>query len=276
MEIFTNKLPASLWFAFALIVLMLLPCFSYADDSVIGKVVSSDGNNTVKQEGQSSRTLNANDEIKLTDLIQTGNDSVVIISFIDGAKATLRPNSTLYIKQYGEIEAKLSLVKGGARIIAGEIARRVPALFKVITPDGEITAQNQNAEFSVRICEQEDCHEENLLTTIAETIDPGTHVSVESGVISIVGPSDAPPIFVSENLSVSIELTGSVSSLSSPSSFQTNDPFYAPFFSAGISATNINTIVIGVNPYGSTTDSVSGAASVATAVIQEQTIGSPY
>ena len=288
-EFFTSKLPALS--SFLLIVLMLLPSFSYADNSVIGKVVFTDGYNTIQQtDGYDTlqqkeltpRVLRVNDEISLTDLIKTVDDSVLIVSFNDGAKVTLRPNSTLYIKEYTETEATISLVRGGIRVIAGEIARRVPASFKVITPDGKITAQNKNSEFSVRICKQ-DCNEDNIelirrnrdvVAVSNEWIEPGTHVSVEAGIISIVGPSDDPPIFVNANLSVSVEPMGIVSSLSSPSIFQAMDPYYPS--SSIASRASINTIVIGRGSFGSTTDMLSGTTAVATVVIQEQTISSPY
>lgn len=272
MGIFTNKLPALP--SFSLIVLMLLPSFSYADDSVIGKVIFTDGYNTLQQKDQTPRVLRVNDEISLTDLIKTVDDSILKISFNDDAKVTLRPNSTLYIKEYNDLEATISLVRGGIRVIAGEIARRVPASFKVITPDGEITAQNKNSEFSVRICMEQDCNQENLATINAEPVEPGTHISVEAGVISIVSPSDEPPVFVNANLAASVESTGRVSSLRSPSSFQTMDPFYGS--SSIASRDSINTIVIGRGSFGSTTDMVSGTTAVATVVIQEQTIASPY
>lgn len=479
MGTFTHGLPVLP--SLSLVVLMLLSSFAYANQSVIGEVIFAQGDTTFKEVDESSRALKVDDEVKLTDLIKTEEDSVLIISFIDGAKVTLRPNSTLYIKQYTEIEATLSLVRGGARVIAGEIARRVPASFRVITPDGDVTAQNRDSVFTVRVCTQ-DCNEENIklapstkpdlpvvarivalqgsveassepnsqsgtakrslaignlvynaetlvsdedsyaqlqfkdgssvsiqaessvhindykfnetgfedrsifslvqgglryvtglmgkkdrttfrLNTYAATmgirgtdfsvncigdcstggiathvyegaisiqnktglyistersystvkdqqstpiiytespvtfdnniaptpsdalvntenlftisdewIEPGTHVSVEAGVISIVSPSDDPPVFVSENLAVSVESTGSVSSHGTPSSFQTMDPFFS--LSSNLVGGSINTIRIGGS--GSSADTVSGAAAVATAVIQEQTIASPY
>ena len=96
MGIFTNKLLALP--SFSLIVLMLLPSFSYADDSVIGKVVFTDGYNTLQQKDQTPRVLRVNDEINLTDLIKTVDDSILKIVFKDDAKVTLRTKSTLYIK----------------------------------------------------------------------------------------------------------------------------------------------------------------------------------
>lgn len=475
-ESFYRKVPV--FKGLVLVTLLLFSSYSLAENPVIGKVVFSEGKSTVKQKGQGSKKLKVDDEVSLTDLLKTVGDSTLIVSFIDGAKVTLRPNTILYVKQYSNVQAKISLVNGGIRVVTGDIAKRNPELFKVITPDGVVTAKNKESDFSVRICTQ-DCDEENkkltgsdirtskppvakvvalkgkvevanknkrqlavgnpvfnaeklvssedsyaqlqfidgssvsiqaksavrinnfkysktgkddrsvfsliegglrfvtgllgkkdkkafrLNTSVATigirgtdfsvncvgdcgeggivtyvekgsisqknetgtyitrkgeytmiasrtskpvttsgeppvkfdyniapdpsesqvntkslfstsldsgtTIEPGTHVAVGSGQVSVVGPDDAPPVLVGENLAVSVQPSGSVSSVGSLNSFQTLDPVFASFASAP--DPDINTIVIGGS---SGTNSISGTGEVATVVLQEMTITSPY
>jgi hypothetical protein len=110
------------------------------------------------------RTLLKDDAVFVGDTIETGPNSYLVIEFIDGAKATMRPDSTLEIARYAHTEADngalLSLVKGGLRAVTGAIAHREPDSYKVKTPVATLGVRG--TEYYLRICEQ-DCAEEQQL-----------------------------------------------------------------------------------------------------------------
>ena len=87
----------------------------------------------------------------------------MVIEFVDGAKATIRPDSKLVVKEYAFTEADngalLDLVKGGLRCITGGIAKKRPESYRVKA--GVATLGVRGTEFALRICE-DDCAEEEL------------------------------------------------------------------------------------------------------------------
>lgn len=119
-----------------------------------GQVAAVDG-------GGLSRELNDGSEVYVGDTIQTGVGSYVVIEFIDGARATVRPDSELKLDRYaygtGDDGALMSLVKGGLRAVTGSIAHEQPESFKVKT--NVATLGVRGTEFALRIC-GEDCGKE--------------------------------------------------------------------------------------------------------------------
>ena len=95
-------------------------------------------------------------EIQVGDTIRTGAGGYVVIEFIDGAKATGRPNSELHIDRYShgtqDDGAVMSLVKGGLRAITGGIADNDPEAYKVKTNVAVLGVRG--TEFSLQICEE--------------------------------------------------------------------------------------------------------------------------
>jgi hypothetical protein len=124
----------------------------------------------VRAVGESGdRALLRSDSVFEGDLITTGANSYAVVEFVDGAKATIRPNSELKIESYqfnrSQDGALLNLVKGGLRAVTGQIAHNKPESFKVKT--NVATLGVRGTEFYLRICE-EDCaaeqatHSQNL------------------------------------------------------------------------------------------------------------------
>ena len=150
------------------IFLTLLAPFAYAQNSVIGKVVYVDGEGTVQEsitvQGASmlggQKTLKPGDEISSHDMLKTLEASILKVLFVDGAEITLRPNTSISIEKYSQKEAEIEITKGGIRCLTGVIAKQGPELYRVVTPDGVVTARKKGADFSVRICGK-DCDEEN-------------------------------------------------------------------------------------------------------------------
>ena len=110
------------------------------------------------------RILLKGDSVFVGETLLTGANSYVVVSFIDGAKATMRPDSELAIERYASSEADngalLGLVKGGLRAVTGAIAQRDPDSYQVKTPVATLGVRGP--EYYLRICEQ-DCADEQRM-----------------------------------------------------------------------------------------------------------------
>lgn len=126
-----------------------------------GTVVAFKGDVSATDPAGSSRDLQKDDPIHVGDTVRTGAGGYVVIEFVDGAKATVRPESELTIDQYAygtaDDGAVMNLVKGGLRAVTGSIAQERPDSYKVQT--NVATLGVRGTEFSLRLCEQ-DCNEE--------------------------------------------------------------------------------------------------------------------
>ena len=126
-----------------------------------GMVVASRGEVIALSNG-GSRELKQGDFIYVKDEIMTTNRSFVVLQFEDGAKVTVRPDSTLIIETYlyngddGD-EAELNLVSGGLRVITGAMAKTHPENYKVRTPVALMGVRG--TEFSVILCGDNVCDE---------------------------------------------------------------------------------------------------------------------
>lgn len=123
-----------------------------------GIVVAFKGRATAADASGTSRELKKNGIVRVGDTISTDAGAYVVIEFIDGAKATIRPKSQLSIDQYAyETDsdgAVVRLIKGGLRAITGKIAKERPESYKVKT--NVATLGVRGTEFSLYVCE-EDC-----------------------------------------------------------------------------------------------------------------------
>ena len=108
---------------------LALSTVSIAQDSS-GMVVASRGEVIALSNG-GSRELKQGDFIYVNDEIMTSNRSFAVLQFEDGAKVTVRPDSTMIIEQYlyagnDNDTATLNLVEGGLRVITGAMAKSTP------------------------------------------------------------------------------------------------------------------------------------------------------
>lgn len=126
-----------------------------------GTVVAFKGQVEAIDPAGAGRELRTDDPVNVGETIRTGAGGYVVIEFIDGAKATVRPDSELKVDRYaygtGDDGAVMNLVKGGLRAITGSIAENRPESYKVKT--NVATLGVRGTEFALRICEQ-DCSEE--------------------------------------------------------------------------------------------------------------------
>ena len=138
------------------------PVVAQQEDSK-GMVVASRGEVLALSNG-GSRELKQGDFIYVNDEIITSNRSFAVLQFEDGAKVTVRPDSTLVIEQYvyngndGDA-ATLSLVEGGLRVITGAMAKSNPENYKVRTPVALMGVRG--TEFSIFLCGDALCDEDN-------------------------------------------------------------------------------------------------------------------
>jgi hypothetical protein len=142
--------------------LLSAPVLAQDEDST-GMVVASRGEVIALSNG-GSRELKQGDFIYINDEIITSNRSFAVLQFEDGAKVTVRPDSTLVIEQYvyngndGDA-ATLSLVEGGLRVITGAMAKSNPENYKVRTPVALMGVRG--TEFSIFLCGDALCDEDN-------------------------------------------------------------------------------------------------------------------
>ena len=146
--------------SFVLVTVLAGPVVAQNQDSS-GMVVASRGEVIAMSNG-GSRELKQGDFIYVNDEIMTTNRSFVVLQFEDGAKVTVRPDSTLIIEQYlynGDAgdEAELNLVSGGLRVITGAMAKSNPENYKVRTPVALMGVRG--TEFSVILCGEGVCDE---------------------------------------------------------------------------------------------------------------------
>ena len=147
-----------------LLTVMLTSAEIIAADSS-GMVIASRGEVSVISNGE-RRPLKQGDFIYEHDEIIAGDRSFTVLQFVDGAKVSLRPDSSLIIEQYlyasgGEDAATLSLVAGGLRVVSGAIASSQPSNYRIRTPTALMSVQG--AEGSLTICGDAICDQKGLM-----------------------------------------------------------------------------------------------------------------
>ena len=158
------KLSIRIIAAVALFASVLTSPVVLAQDENAGMVVASRGEVIALSDG-GSRELKQGDFIFVEDEIMTSNRSFAVLQFVDGAKVTVRPDSTMIVETYlyngnSEDAATLSLVSGGLRVITGAMAKSNPENYKVRTPVALMGVRG--TEFSVMLCDDNVCEEEEI------------------------------------------------------------------------------------------------------------------
>ena len=155
------KLTSKLIGSVVLLAGLAMSTVALAEDSS-GMVVASRGEVIALSNG-GSRELKQGDFIYVNDEILTSTRSFAVLQFTDGAKVTVRPDSTLIIEQYlyagtNDDEATLNLVSGGLRVITGAMAKNNPENYKVRTPVALMGVRG--TEFSIMLCGDDVCGED--------------------------------------------------------------------------------------------------------------------
>jgi hypothetical protein len=144
-----------------MIFLLLSSVLGLADDS-IGMTVVSRGDVEVISLGE-TRPLGRGDFLSEGDQIIAGTRSFAVLQFADGAKVSLRPDSSLIIEHYqfagiGEDGVTLNLLAGGLRVNQGAISSQQPDAYRIRTPSGMLIMNKPEGTLSLcgnEICEQQ-------------------------------------------------------------------------------------------------------------------------
>ena len=144
-----------------LALLLFLPATASLAEDGAGLVAALRGDVLAVASGE-TRELYQGSLIYEGDEVVTSARSFAVLQFVDGAKVTVRPDSTLIIEQYlyagnDSDEATLSLVAGGLRVITGAMAKSTPENYKVRTPVALMGVRG--TEFSIMLCGDEVCVE---------------------------------------------------------------------------------------------------------------------
>jgi hypothetical protein len=110
-----------------------------AQDAQIGQVNTETGSVSVLRAGQQI-PLKIGDPVYQKDVVETGKDSSVGITFADNSVFSTGPESRLALDQFhfdsnnfrGDMLAKLQ--KGTLSVVSGDIARSSPGAMKIQTP----------------------------------------------------------------------------------------------------------------------------------------------
>jgi hypothetical protein len=142
----------------------------------VGVISFSRGTVAATQVGEASRILGKDAEIFQGDNIQTSERSFVIITFNDGTKITVRPESNFSVDEFSSEnkKAKLTVHSGGIRANSGDIAKESTENLQISTP--HTTVKAQQAEFSIRVCDENNCQQEEAKLAEKEAIPSNTEV----------------------------------------------------------------------------------------------------
>jgi hypothetical protein len=187
----------SFWIAATLLMLAIEVPAAESNALVPGKVAGRVGyisgvmvaqriDGTIKVLGQRS-------EVLAGDMLITAKNSYAQLTMEDGAQMTLRPNSNLRIESFQfrkdspkEDKVVLRLLKGGFRSVTGLIGKRGnPDAFKVLAATANIGIRG--TDFSSRLCEAQDCKDEDDMQTTHEIMLPVVQRKLVGRVIHLQG-----------------------------------------------------------------------------------------
>ena len=159
----TNAAAGTRTLATLLGLVLLLACvgaFAAAAEPV-GEVTFVSGVVSSQREGTPARFLAKGDPLHEGDVISTSATGYTQISFKDGTRLTLRPNTVFAIDRLsdtaGQEAALFRLVKGGVRALTGLISKRNPRAAQIDAVTATIGIRGTS--FDARICDK-DCAEE--------------------------------------------------------------------------------------------------------------------
>ncbi len=161
---------------------MVVPAWSAEP---VGEVGFARGVLTGQIEDQPPRILGKGLPLHNGETLNTGTSGFAVIKLDDGSRMTLRPNTTFKIENVntndGQENALLRLFRGGFRAITGFISKRRPDAFKVNTTVATIGIRG--TEFDARLCDGDECAEENKSLADNSSSDTQQPASTDSKVI---------------------------------------------------------------------------------------------
>jgi hypothetical protein len=136
---------------FTLLTLLALPALTWAD---IGQIKNLSGDVQI-QRGDQTQGAALGDRLEQSDVVQTGADGRVGITFVDNSRFSLGPDSRIELERFdfdatthkGEFRSRLK--KGTLAVISGQIAKGSPEAMKVATPSSVLAVRG--TRFLVRV-----------------------------------------------------------------------------------------------------------------------------
>ena len=112
---------------------------AWANSEVIGHVRTAEGETRLVRD-ETRQAANIGDEVYLRDVIETGADGAIGITFIDNSVFSAGPNSSIVLEQFefdsaefkGNLLARMD--RGTLSVVSGDIARTSPEAMKIKTP----------------------------------------------------------------------------------------------------------------------------------------------
>lgn len=149
-----------------------------------GSVTQLSGTLSVKKPDGSVRILSRHSEIQSGDTVSTERDSYAQIRFADGGNVTLKPGTTLKLKEFRFVTDKpqedsflFSLLKGGLRAVTGALGKRSRDRYQLETATA--TVGIRGTTYSV-----DDCVSERSGGDCA-ALEPAVYVGVADGEIVV-------------------------------------------------------------------------------------------
>ncbi|MDC7713641.1 FecR domain-containing protein [Vogesella sp. LYT5W] len=130
-------------------------CSAVAADSV-ARLLFSQGLVTVQSAHGEMRIVAKGSVLAEGDAISTDSKGFAVIEYMDGAKTTLRPASSLRINHYSPASVSHTLLQGGLRSVTGAIGKANPERVKYQTATA--TLGIRGTAFDARLCRgADDC-----------------------------------------------------------------------------------------------------------------------
>lgn len=166
----------------------LVPLDAFAADDAAGSITMLTGKATIATPDGVIRDAARGDAITAGEIVITAPNSYVNLTFSDGGRIVLRPNSRFEIESYQydasadedapqpESNARFNLLKGGFRAVTGAIGDKNREGFEVKTPVA--TMGIRGTDFEGRLCAG-DCLD------ISPQPSDGLYVAVNDGAIAM-------------------------------------------------------------------------------------------
>lgn len=152
---------------------------------VAGVVVQVSGAMSARSPAGAVKALQAKSEVESGDTLVTSAGAYAVVRFIDNSELALKPGTTVTVDQFSFDEARpdgdraaYTLVKGGLRSITGLLGKRNKERFAMKTPSATIGIRGTTF-FLEYLTGKGDID-------ASPGLEPGLHVHVSSGGISIV------------------------------------------------------------------------------------------
>ncbi len=201
---FTNRVLMSMMSLRAVFLVLLFLCQSLplmAAAEPVGEAKLVVGEVVAQSVNGGDRKLAKNSAVYEGDLLVTGPKGFAVVVLVDKTRFTLRPETSFKIEEVKNQDANQrvlsTLLKGGLKIVTGQIAKTQPESFKINTTLGSIGVRG--TKFDVWLClDDQDCLLEYRLLgdSLKDILDGGRllFVRVSEGVTTLLDCDGVPEV----------------------------------------------------------------------------------